>query len=211
MPPSGAARATEKLPHKHATSDKRQATSDQRQAQRTFAMSYAGGLEVSMAARAAYESIGKTTHRAGVRGQKPNGNRTREMIWEASGLGACGRPEGSRRGPQRAGGGDSGHLTPGVDAWEPGRAPEQSAASVAWHREHMLPLGAVSSHTWRGHDDTGRTALLREVPDGQKPIVATSGPLGILPLREVTVITDKRVKARNRGGRPEASGARGRP
>lgn len=155
-------------------------------------MSYAGGLEVSMAARAAYESIGKTTHRAGVRGQKPNGNRTREMIWEASGLGACGRPEGSRRGPQRAGGGDSGHLTPGVDAWEPGRAPEQSAASVAWHREHMLPVGAVSSQTWRGRDDAGRTAVLREVPEGQSPVVSTSVFPGIVPLREVTVIDGRR-------------------
>ncbi|MDX2008595.1 MAG: hypothetical protein SFW67_00310 [Myxococcaceae bacterium] len=56
----------------------------------------------------------------------------------------------------------------------------------------MLPLGAVSSHTFRGHDDAGRTAVLREVPEGQAPVVSTSVFPGIVPLREVTVIDGRR-------------------
>jgi hypothetical protein len=56
----------------------------------------------------------------------------------------------------------------------------------------MLPVGAVSSQTWRGRDDAGRTAVLREVPEGQSPVVSTSVFPGIVPLREVTVIDGRR-------------------
>lgn len=56
----------------------------------------------------------------------------------------------------------------------------------------MLPVGALSSRTWRGRNDDGREALLREVPDGVTPSLNSSVVPGVVPLREVVVIDGRR-------------------
>jgi hypothetical protein len=55
-----------------------------------------------------------------------------------------------------------------------------------------LPVGAFSSHTWRGRDETGREALLREVPEGTTPFLNSSTAPGIVPLRDVVSIEGRR-------------------
>jgi hypothetical protein len=56
----------------------------------------------------------------------------------------------------------------------------------------MLPLGTSSSRTWRARDDSGRVALLREVPEGQSPTLSTSQSPGLVHLREVVALDGKR-------------------
>lgn len=56
----------------------------------------------------------------------------------------------------------------------------------------MLPVGVLSSRTWRGRHDDGREALLREVPDGVTPSLNSSIIPGLVPLREVVVIDGRR-------------------
>lgn len=63
---------------------------------------------------------------------------------------------------------------------------------MAWTRVTLLPVGAFSSRTWRGKDETGREALLREVPDGTTPFLNSSAAPGIVPLRDVVSIEGRR-------------------
>lgn len=63
---------------------------------------------------------------------------------------------------------------------------------MAWHRVSMLPVGVLSSRTWRGREDDGREALLREVPEGVMPALNSSVIRGVVPLREVVVIDGRR-------------------
>ena len=58
----------------------------------------------------------------------------------------------------------------------------------------MLPLGTSSSRTWRARDDSGRVAVLREVPEGQSPTLSTSQSPGLVHLREVVALDGKRYK-----------------
>ncbi|MBL8919190.1 MAG: hypothetical protein JNJ54_10045 [Myxococcaceae bacterium] len=63
---------------------------------------------------------------------------------------------------------------------------------MAWHRVSMLPVGVLSSRTWRGREDDGREALLREVPEGVTPSLNSSVIPGVVPLREVVFIDGRR-------------------
>ncbi|MDP1922318.1 MAG: hypothetical protein Q8L14_39125 [Myxococcales bacterium] len=63
---------------------------------------------------------------------------------------------------------------------------------MAWTRVTLLPVGAFSSHTWRGKDESGREALLREVPEGATPWLNGSAAPGIVPLRDVVTIEGRR-------------------
>lgn len=63
---------------------------------------------------------------------------------------------------------------------------------MAWTRVTLLPVGAFSSRTWRGKDETGREALLREVPEGTTPFLNGGASAGIVPLREVVSIEGRR-------------------
>lgn len=59
-------------------------------------------------------------------------------------------------------------------------------------RVTLLPVGAFSSRTWRGRDETGREAVLREVPEGTTPWRSNTTAKGIVPLREVVSIEGRR-------------------
>ncbi len=63
---------------------------------------------------------------------------------------------------------------------------------MAWTRVTLLPVGALSSRTWRGRDETGREAVLREVPEGTTPWRSNTTAKGIVPLREVVSIEGRR-------------------
>jgi hypothetical protein len=63
---------------------------------------------------------------------------------------------------------------------------------VPWTRVTPLPLGALSSRTWRGLDEAGREALLREVPDGVTPWLSSNVTAGVVHLREVVLIDGRR-------------------
>ncbi|MDP3503799.1 MAG: hypothetical protein Q8S33_25910 [Myxococcales bacterium] len=63
---------------------------------------------------------------------------------------------------------------------------------MAWTRVTLLPVGAFSSHTWRGKDENGREALLREVPEGTTPFLNSGASAGIVPLRDVVSIEGRR-------------------
>lgn len=76
-------------------------------------------------------------------------------------------------------------------AWGSATGPIQSGF-VAWTRVTLLPVGAFSSHTWRGKDETGREALLREVPEGATPFLNSGASPGIVPLRDVVSIEGRR-------------------
>lgn len=87
---------------------------------------------------------------------------------------------------------------------------------MAWHRLSKAPHEA-GSRTWLGQDDGGRTALLREVPQGVTVSVDKSATPGIVWLREVVVVDGVRmsvwdlVEATSLGELTDVSVSRGKP